>query len=319
MATQHSRWLGTLLLARACSASNVCDAIECFSAYRSQLQYQNASLGGTVSVVGRDGRVSETAGSYWWDNAALPGGLKIQKMDDRLYPRVYFEAIQGQTSPYYLSSAIELTSRILGKKAQSVLELGNGGGYYAEMLFKRKFDVITVEGARAAVESTVLRGVPRERIVRHDLRLPLVLSRRFDIALLTEVVEHVEPPFSSQVVLNAILHSDVIWFSFGDVTSGKARPDHPNERPGALWTNLFDFYGFDCVAIPENVRKVAKRGNFIAFNRSNPSLRRLSTQDLAVANPKKDLKQWKFAWLKADGTRLAPGTRLKKAGLKALP
>ena len=50
------------------------------------------------------------------------------------------------------------------------------------------------------------RGVPAERLVRHDLRLPM--SRRFDIALLTEVVEHVEPIFSSQVVLSAVLHAE---------------------------------------------------------------------------------------------------------------
>ena len=97
-------WLTPLL-------SNVlCDTQECFADYRGKLSHFNASMGGTRSEFGRDGPVSKTAGSYWWDDPKIPGAFKVQKIDDRLYPRWYFEGAQGQSSPYYLTSAIELTT-----------------------------------------------------------------------------------------------------------------------------------------------------------------------------------------------------------------
>ena len=63
--------------------------------------------------------------------------------------------------------------------------------------------------------------VPSTQIVQHDLCLPLNLGRRFDVAVRSEVVEHVEPPFAAQIILTLVLHADVIWFSVR--TSVRAR------------------------------------------------------------------------------------------------
>ena len=64
---------------------------------------------------------------------------------------------------------------------------------------------------------------------------------------------------------------------------------------------------------------MAKRGDFVAFNRSNPELHHLTTQGLAMASPKR-LGQWKFAWMREDGSRIPLGARAKwwsESGKKA--
>ena len=54
-------------------------------------------------------------------------------------------------------------------------------------------------------------------------------------------------------------------------------------RPAKMWINLFDFFGFGVVAIPPHVHKaVAERGDFVAYNRSNPTLRRCLEEDFAA-------------------------------------
>ena len=61
-------------------------------------------------------------------------------------------------------------------EAMQQKELGNGGGYYSELLLRKGFDVITVEGTRGGYDATLQRGIPASRVVPHDLRLPLTLS-----------------------------------------------------------------------------------------------------------------------------------------------
>ena len=116
--------------------------------------------------------------------------------------------------------------------------------------------------------------MPPERAVKHDLRMPLFLGRRFDVALSTEVVEHVEPAFSSQIILNIVLHSDVVWFSNAEPGDKKqAWIDHPNERPLKMWQALFDFYDYEIILLPTQVRdESVNRGTLVAYNRSSPNL-----------------------------------------------
>jgi Methyltransferase domain len=171
------------------------------------------------------------------------------------------------------------------QKVQSLVEFGNGGGYFsrefADILGPHNF--ITVEGTGAGIAKTIEHyKLSKDQVVQHDLRLPLFLGRRFDVAVCTEVVEHVEPPFSAQIVLTLIAHADVIWFSFQSLgLSNRAWINHPNERPLKMWKNLFDFYGYDIVMIPDTVTvQVAWRGNFIAYRRGNDKLLQVTEKEL---------------------------------------
>lgn len=96
-------------------------------------------------------------------------------------------------------------------------------------------------------------------------------------------MEHLEPPFASQIVLSLVLHSDVIWFSYKpEGMKNRAWINHPNERPLKIWKNLFDFYGYDIVLMPNSIQKqIVWRGSFIAYRRDNHTLTsNITTEDL---------------------------------------
>jgi len=227
-------------------------------------------------------RIKGARGSFWWSDPAHPESFLISKLDATYSPK-YFTAARGHpvNNLGYVDHVTDIVPHILGRNLSSIVELGNGGGFFAIKFLKRGYDLVTVEGNGNGYAATLSRGVPSARAVKHDLRLPLFLGRRFDVALCTEVVEHVEPPFASQIVLNIVMHSDVVWFSFADVNPKKqAWVDHPNERPLKMWAALFDFYGFGVIELPARVmRETAHRGRLIAYNLSNPQLRPQDLRD----------------------------------------
>ena len=167
----------------------------------------------------------EAKGSYWWVNncgqAKVPEAFGIAALN-MTYPKAYFHgpghpsSDMKQTVIYH--KYIERYASLLLGKVESLVEFGNGGGVFGKRFLARYgADYVTVEGSGAGCELTLDRGIPREQVVQHDLRHPIYLGRRFDVAVCTEVVEHVEPPFAAQIVLNLVLHSDVVWFSYKQV------------------------------------------------------------------------------------------------------
>ena len=254
----------------------------------------------------QDGRetkpLPEVAGSSWWSTGAAPESFEVSKLNSIYNASGYYRGYGVYVTPHYVPLMMRFCGQVLGRRVQSVLELGNGGGAFTVVYRRLGVDIVTVEGTALGYASTLKRGIPLERVVQHDLRLPLRLRRRFDAVILTEVVEHVEPVFSSTIVLNAVLHSDVVWFSYKHNNSrARAYLNHPNEQPGyvartrtrvlrltsvrvpagrKLWVSLFNFYGFKCVPLPELARKLSRwRGDFIAYNTSNRKLLRLAQDD----------------------------------------
>lgn len=213
--------------------------------------------------------------SYWWNDKNIPEAFLVSKLDDT-YTEQYFTAERGHptTNTAYVTHIENLIPMLLDRPLKSIVELGNGGGYFAKKFFDLEYDVVSVEGNGNGFQQTLDRGLPPEKAVKHDLRMPLFLGRRFDVALCTEVVEHVEPSFSSQIILNIVLHSDVVWFSNAEPGDNKQSwIDHPNERPLKMWQALFDFYDYGIILLPAQVRsEAADRGTLVAYNRSNPTI-----------------------------------------------
>jgi hypothetical protein len=230
-----------------------------------------------------------STGSLWWVNETVPESFSFPILD-QTYDRTYFEK-GGHPIDYsdiYVQYVLHYTKLFLPKEQSSVqtlVEFGNGGGYFArrfsDMLGSNSF--VTVEGTGEGIAETFNKWkLLPEQVVQHDLRLPLYLGRRFDVAVCTEVVEHVEPPFTSQIISTLVAHADIIWFSFKPLGDNhRAWINHPNERPLKMWKNLFDFYGYNIVMIPNQVTvAVLWRGNFIAYRRDNIHLSKVTEQDL---------------------------------------
>jgi len=243
----------------------------------------------------------EAKGSYWWENncgqAKVPEAFGVAALN-MTYPKDYFigghPSSYGETTENYLKYIHRCAGLVLGRDVESLVEFGNGGGFFAERFLKiygRNF--MTVEGSGAGVELTLSRGIPKDQVVQHDLRHPMFLGRRFDVAVCTEVVEHVEPPFSAQIVLSLVLHADVIWFSFKQVGyENGAWINHPNERPFEMWRNIFDFYGYNVVPFDHQMAKATYyRGNFLAHKRDNANLKPV-TEEILLANTDKDVLEY---------------------------
>jgi SAM-dependent methyltransferase len=268
----------------------------------------------------------------WWFDPTFPHAFELFDLD-AFYEESYYatDHVSHDTVCAYVDAVLQYGARLLGRPVQSVLECGCAGGWFTEEFVKRGVDVFAVEGSRAGVKRTLSRGVPTERLRRHDLRRPLQLDRRFDVAICTEVAEHVECPFSGQLVQNLVSHSDLVWFSFEEPDTNEAHYHHSNEQPAKFWLNLFRFYDYRVIELPAEVgRIVGDRGThiFCAPNINIPGDVHVSSNGHAHSaasfgsassspGPKHDLKYWLKQLSPPIGITIARSARaaLRKRGI----
>lgn len=209
----------------------------------------------------------------WWFDPQFEHSFSIFNLDG-FYQDDYFEYdhLPKDMVERCVDYIFEYGKKFLNREVTSILELGCGGGWFTEEFMKRGVDIVAVEGSLSGYQKTIARGIPEERVIRHDLRLPIDLGRTFDMVVCTEVAEHIEPPFSSQLISNIVKHSQVIWFSFEDpYATDLAIYVHPNEQPEIFWKNIFEFFGYKIARIPESVKsKIDDRGSHICYSKDLP-------------------------------------------------
>ncbi|MBT5873253.1 MAG: methyltransferase domain-containing protein [Candidatus Latescibacteria bacterium] len=141
------------------------------------------------------------ANQNWWFDPSFEHAFSIFDLDG-FYPDQYFEAdhVNSEVVNNYVTAVLNLGQMILEREVTSILEVGSGGGWFTEAFIKKGIDCFAIEGTKAGYDKCLARGIPEKCIMRHDVRMPIVLDRKFDMVLCTEVAEHIEPPFSSQLV-----------------------------------------------------------------------------------------------------------------------
>ena len=180
------------------------------------------------------GYLSGTTNDHWWYDERTPLGLHIFNIQS-----LYKDSSPDINGNQYLSHAVtndpmwakvyaqfivKFCQRTRGRNKKtsysSFLELGSAGCYATEHLIEATrsvsqstHDFVAVEGVLGGINTCLRRGIPSSRLIQHDLRLPLALHQKFDVAISTEVAEHIEGPFSATLVLSLVAHSDVIWWS----------------------------------------------------------------------------------------------------------
>lgn len=211
-------------------------------------------------------------GINWWFNPNFKDSFSIFDLDS-FYQNDYFsyKPADPKTIKNNVNTILKYGKVFLGKDVKSVLEIGSGGGWFTKEFIKNNIEVTAVEGSSIGFKKTkqVIGGSKNSIAIKHDLRLTLNLNKKFDIVVCTEVAEHIEPPFSGQLVQNLTNYSKLVWFSFEKPMTNEQHYHHPNEQPEKFWRKLFEFYDFKMVRLSDEIsKKLAYRGGYIFYHKS---------------------------------------------------
>ncbi|WP_114373947.1 class I SAM-dependent methyltransferase [Elioraea thermophila] len=121
----------------------------------------------------------------------------------------------------------------------SAIDVGCGAGTWVKALLELGAeDVLGIDGEYAR---SVLR-IPHERFLAHDLRQPVNLDRRFDLALSLEVAEHLPAERAAGFVADLVCLAPAVLFSAAIPLQGGT--NHVNERWQHEWARLFADHGY---------------------------------------------------------------------------
>jgi len=197
----------------------------------------------------------------WWHNPQNPNAFRIAKLDED-YPESYFKGYGSVATDdniaAYCNFVSEYYTKLTKKQLSSIIEYGSASGLFSKIFKERGVRITSIDGSSKATS--------RER---RDFRRVFTQNKtkQYDIALCTEVAEHIEPPFAGILVYNLVNESNIIWWSSAEKAAAP-HVHHPNEQPLQYWKNIFDFYGYNCFMLPDEVYDAcAARGRCIFYNK----------------------------------------------------
>ncbi len=127
-------------------------------------------------------------------------------------------------------------------KPASMVDVGCGAGHWLAAAAELGInDILGVDGEWAL--KTQL-AIPREKFVAHDLRTPLKLGRKFDVALSLEVAEHLPESHAETLVETLCELAGRVVFSAA--IPGQGGRHHVNEQWPGYWADLFRRCGYEC-------------------------------------------------------------------------
>jgi SAM-dependent methyltransferase len=140
---------------------------------------------------------------------------------------------------------------------RSVIDLGSGAGYYLRAFKQRGIDCLGFEASREGVAA----AGQQVTAISYDLKRPLHLSRRFDLAMCVEVAEHIPTKHSSTLV-GSIARNSSAFVLFTAAPPGTPGTDHINCQPKEFWTRLFELEGFRVdEKLTRSLRETASRAD----------------------------------------------------------
>jgi 2-polyprenyl-3-methyl-5-hydroxy-6-metoxy-1,4-benzoquinol methylase len=154
---------------------------------------------------------------------------------EAIYPSWYFTSVDEEQRPLYVRLAEAIYERW---QPESAVDVGCGTGLILTRLAEKGVSVRGVDGSRNAIRASPV----GDRILRWNLRRPLPPLGRFDLAICTEVAEHLPRSSAATLVSGLTMLSERILFTAA--TPGQGGRHHLNEQPHAYWAALFNERGF---------------------------------------------------------------------------
>lgn len=125
----------------------------------------------------------------------------------------------------------------------SIVDFGCGEGKWLREVLEQNgaIDILGIDGSYVNKERL---KIPKGKFIAADLRRSIFLKRKFDLAISTEVAEHLEEIYSDVFIDNIVRSSDNILFSAA--VPGQGGTNHINEQWQSYWIQKFEKRGYYC-------------------------------------------------------------------------
>ncbi len=118
----------------------------------------------------------------------------------------------------------------------SLVDIGCGTGHFVERARALGIAAHGFDGASQAIKDRLC------SIGIWDLRTPLHLAVKYDLAICIEVAEHIEPEYAGTLVDTLTSLSETVVMTAA--TPGQGGLQHVNEQPRQYWVDLFERRGY---------------------------------------------------------------------------
>lgn len=122
----------------------------------------------------------------------------------------------------------------------SIIDIGCGTGSWLSAA--KKLNINEVKGVDGIEVKQPLMKLESNEFLKHDLRIPLNLNKKFDLCICLEVVEHLPIDCADTIIETITNHSDFILFSAAIPT--QTGDHHFNEQWPSYWQEKFKSRGY---------------------------------------------------------------------------
>jgi hypothetical protein len=126
----------------------------------------------------------------------------------------------------------------------SVIDIGCGVGSWLK-IWQSEVGVKDIRGVEGPYLSPELLQVDKSLVSFQDLKAPLLINRKYDLAMSLEVAEHLPASNAKQFVQTLTSLSDVVLFSAA--IPGQEGTYHINEQAPEYWAALFNAEGYEAI------------------------------------------------------------------------
>ena len=160
--------------------------------------------------------------------------MKEELVVDTDYDKGFYDTITAGSEqsasvlvPYYLDDLFENTIR-------SVVDIGCGRGVWGKEFQNQGCEVLGVDGAYVTD--------PVIPFMAHDLREPLILDKKYDLAVCLEVAEHLPEGSADTLIQSLVDASDIVLFSAA--IPYQTGHGHINCQWPSYWARKFHSHGY---------------------------------------------------------------------------